>query len=102
VGEKVPHFDAGTVEITGERASVAFVIGGEETPVKLGLWRENGAWRVDLVSLFRLSNTAMREQQQESGKSEDDYVLMLVRQVSRKPVRATIWNPPGDRPPKRP
>jgi hypothetical protein len=94
VGDDVAKVEAGAVAITGARASVSFVVGGQPTPIKLGLWRENTGWRIDLVSLFRMSEAVFRQQQQTSGKSEDDFVLMLVRRLSHKPVRATIWNPP--------
>jgi hypothetical protein len=94
VGDNVARTEAGAVEVTGARASVTFVVDGKPTPVKLGLWRENEGWRVDLVSLFRLSGAALRQQQEESGKSEDDFVLTLVGRLAKKRVPATIWNPP--------
>jgi hypothetical protein len=94
VGDDVAKVEAGEVEITGERATVAFVVEGKPTPIKLGLWREPAGWRVDLVSLFRLGGAVFRQQQEASGKSEDDFVLTLVRRLSGKRVPATIWNPP--------
>ena len=94
IGSDVAKVEAGPVEVDGARASVAFVVDGKPTPLKLGMWRENGVWRVDLISLFRISGAAFRQRQQESGKSEDDFVRMLVGQLAGKPVRATIFNPP--------
>ena len=94
IGSDVAKVEAGPVEIAGERATIVFVVDGKPTPVKLGLWRENGGWRVDLISLFRISGAAFRQRQQESGKSEDEFVRALVGQLAGKPARATIWNPP--------
>jgi hypothetical protein len=94
VGDNVAKVEAGPVEVTGDRATVTFMVGGKPTPVKLALQREGGAWRIDLVSLFALSSGAFKNRQAESGKSEDDFVLELVGQLAAKPVPATIWNPP--------
>jgi hypothetical protein len=95
IGDNVAKVTAGPVDITDNRASLTFVVGGKPTPVKLGLVREAGAWRIDLVSLFQLSGAAFKQRQQESGKSEDDFVVGLVEELSGKPVPAKIWNPAG-------
>jgi len=94
VGDSVAKVGAGPVEITGDRASLTFMVGGKPTPAKLALDREDGAWRIDLVSLFELSGAGFKNLHAESGKSEDEFILELVQQVSGKPVPATIWNPP--------
>ena len=94
VGDNVAKVGAGPVEITGDRASLTFMVGGEPTPAKLALQREDGAWRIDLVSLFELSGAGFKRLQEESGKSEDDFILELIGQLTAKPAPATIWNPP--------
>lgn len=94
IGSEVAKAEAGAIEITGDRASLTFVVGGKPTPVKLGLRREAGGWRVDLVSLFRLSDAVIRKRQEDSGKSEDDFIFALLEQLAGKPVPPTIWNPP--------
>jgi hypothetical protein len=94
VGSNVAKVEPGAVEITGDRASLVFVVDGKPTPVKIGLRREGGAWRIDLLSLFQLSGGAFRERQKKSGQSEDDFVVSLVEQLVGKPVPPTIWNPP--------
>ena len=94
VGSRVFSADPGAVEISGDRASATFVVDGKPTPAKLALRRERGAWRVDLVSLFRMSDAVIRKRQEESGKSEDDFIFDLLGQLAGKPVPATIWNPP--------
>jgi hypothetical protein len=95
VGDSVAKVGAGPIEITGDRASLTFMVGGEPTPAKLALDREDGAWRIDLLSLFELSGAGFKNLHAESGKSEDDFILELVQKVSGKPVPATIWNPPS-------
>jgi hypothetical protein len=94
VGDNVAKVGAGPVEIKGDRASLTFMVGGEPTPAKLGFQREGNAWRVDLVSLFQLSGAGFKKHQEESEKSEDDFILELIGQLAGKPVPATIWNPP--------
>jgi hypothetical protein len=95
VGDNVAKMGAGPVEITGDRATVTFLVGGKPTPAKLALQREGNAWRIDIVSLFQLSGEAFRKLQQESEKSEDAFMFELLEQISGKPVPATIWNPPA-------
>ena len=70
------------------------MIQGKTTPFKLSLRREQGAWRVDLRSLFKMAEGAFSMMQKDSGKNGDDFIVELLEQVSGGPVPPTIWDPP--------
>jgi hypothetical protein len=94
VGGRVGNVEPGNVDITGGRATVVFVVDGTPTPAKLGLNREGGKWLIDLVGLIQMSNAVFRQRQEESGKSEDEYLTSMLQTLSKRPVPATIWDPP--------
>jgi hypothetical protein len=94
IGKDVTSADLGMIEVKGDRASGVLSAGGKTLPTRMELKREAGAWRIDLVSLFPPVNAALKKAREESGLSENDFILKFAETISGKPVPGTIWNPP--------
>jgi len=94
IGKEVANVEVGAIEVKGDRASAALMVGNKVSPTRMGLRREAGAWRVDLTSVFATANTGFKKAQEESGMSEDNFIFKIVETLSGEPVPPTIWNPP--------
>jgi hypothetical protein len=92
--DSVTNGDIGQVEAAGpDFATAVFTVQGKPTPLKIEFRKEDGAWRVGLLSLFRPGEIALRQLQSKSGMSEDEFVLDLVGKLAEKPPTAKVWEP---------
>ena len=82
------------IEVNGSFAKGQMVAGGLETPIFLHFHKESGNWRVDLTSIFEDVSAALGHVVEQSGQTEDQFVMFLLDQVSEEKVPETIWEAP--------
>lgn len=86
----------GNYRVEGEEASGTILRpDGSQTAFEIGFVKQAGRWRVDLVALMNLTRAAFDYSLQQSGMSEDAFVLALLEKVTGRPAAPTIWNPPS-------
>jgi hypothetical protein len=90
------RLELGNYQVEGDAATGTILRpDGGETPFQIAFARENGRWLLDLAALMNLTRTAFEYSVQQSGLSEDEYVLLILEQgTGRKPGPA-IWSPPS-------
>lgn len=85
---------AGEVTISGSDATLQASVEGEEGGFSYTFRREADGWKIDLVELDALADVAYRQQMDQYGLAEDEYVLTAVEAfVGRRPPER-IWQPP--------
>ncbi|MGF1592009.1 MAG: hypothetical protein ACFCUW_01945 [Kiloniellaceae bacterium] len=90
-----PRLEIGTSMVDGDSATAAILRpDGEETPYSLNFVRQQGQWRLDLVAMMELIHVAFETAQQESGFSEDEFVMRVLEQGTNRTVGPEIWSPP--------
>ena len=83
--------ELGHVVVSGDHATGVFVAQGIASQHKYRFSREDGEWKLDLTSLLTAANVAMRRVVEQSGKSEDDFVVQIVELTSGTSVSEDIW-----------
>ena len=93
--ENAGQLQLGNYEVEGETASGTILRpDGGATTFKMEFVKEDGRWLLDLVALMNLTRAAFDFAVQQSGLSEDEFVvLMLEAGTGRKPG-PDIWSPP--------
>lgn len=93
--ENAPKLQLGNYEVDGETASGTILRpDGGATSFKMEFVKQDGRWLLDLVALMNLTRAAFDFAVQQSGLSEDEFVvLMLEAGTGRKPG-PEIWSPP--------
>jgi hypothetical protein len=85
--------DLGTVTVNGEEAKAPLKLHGFPTPASFTFRRENGAWRIDLTSLFDLSRMAFQHMAGSSGKEGNAFMMQVLEENTGTPVPSTVWHP---------
>src|SRR3546814_1250599 len=74
--EGANRLELGDYRIEGDAASGTILHpDGSATEFTIAFAQEEGRWRLDLVALMELTRAAFEYSQQQSGLSEDDFVL---------------------------
>lgn len=86
----------GHYEIEGDHASGTILRpDGLKSSFKMEFVKEGGRWLLDLVALMDLTRTAFEFAVQQSGLSEDEFVLLMVEQGTGRKPGPEIWSPPS-------
>jgi hypothetical protein len=86
----------GHYEVEGDHASGTILRSdGLKSSFKMEFVREDGRWLLDLVALMKLTRTAFEFAVQQSGLSEDEFVLLMLEQGTGRKPGPEIWNPPS-------
>lgn len=85
----------GAYDVRGELASVPVLDqNGEAGPITLHFLKEEGKWRLDLVSVLAISRGTMDYVILQSGMTEDEFVLFALEYNSGRKPGPEIWDPP--------
>jgi hypothetical protein len=89
----LPGATIGEVTFKGASAEGQFVHQGQPSPFSFGFNQENGKWKIDLTSIFPVSNMAFQNMVAESGQPEDAYLLSLLAMLTGREPGPDIWQP---------
>ncbi len=93
----VAEMSIGKVEIQGDFAAGQMVSGGEDTPINFHFYRESEnekePWKLDLTSIFRVSEVGLQQMIASEGISENEYLLGLMQSVPGLITLSEIWQP---------
>lgn len=93
--EGADKLELGNYQVEGDVASGTILRPeGGETAFKIAFARQEGRWRLDLVALMKLTRVAFDYSLQQSGLSEDDFVLLMLEDVTGRKPGPEIWSPP--------
>jgi len=81
----------GEVTIEADAAKAALVVKGNATPYFIDFHKEQGTWKVDITSLFAIATPVLKQMQEGSGQSENDFVTSMLGMAVGKKVGPEIW-----------
>lgn len=81
------------VSIDTDFAKGEMLVNGKKSWLYFQFHKETNSWKLDLTSIFPMSNAAIKKVADESGLSEDEFILSLIEYSSNKKPNANIWNP---------
>lgn len=89
----VSNNSIGKVAVNGNFASGQFISKGRETEIYFHFYKEDGAWKVDLTSLFPISILALDKVIADSGKSENEFIIPLIEASTARKLDSSAWKP---------
>ncbi len=84
--------EIGDVKIEGSSAKGQLIVNGQASPVYFDFFCEDGIWKINLTSIFPLSEVAFKKMQVESGMDENEFLFNVLEIVSGKKPGYEIWN----------
>lgn len=94
--EGADQLQLGNYQVEGDVASGTILRpDGGETSFKMEFVKEEGRWLLDLVALMKLTRAAFDYSIQQTGISEDDFVMLMLEEVSGRKPSPDIWSPPS-------
>lgn len=81
----------GDVTINGDFATGQVVVSGTQTPLAFHFYKEEGKWKMDLTSIFPITNQAFKKMVEESGEPENEYLFGLLEMLTGKKPGPEIW-----------
>ena len=68
--------------------------GGEVSPFRLEFLREDGEWRLDLAEMLKIARFGIDYAVQQTGMSEEEFLLFVLEYSSGRKPGPEIWSPP--------
>jgi len=81
----------GEVTVDGTFAKGQLVVSGQKTPYYFHFYKESNEWKLDLTSLFPLSNTALKQMVNQSGENENEFIFSLLEMITGTRPGTEIW-----------
>jgi hypothetical protein len=88
----VENFELDKIEENGPSASSSVKQNGKAITFSIFFNRENGAWKINLNSLFKLVSSVMKKSMPPGTQKENDHIINILENGSKKKVEADIWN----------
>jgi hypothetical protein len=67
---------------------------GQASAYTMDFVKEDGRWLLDLVALVELTRTAFEYTVEQTGLSEDDFVILMLEHATGRKPGPDIWSPP--------
>lgn len=91
--DSVMNNSIGKVSIDENFAKGEMLVNGKKSSIYFHFYKESGAWKVDLTSIFDISNTAFKKMVEESGQTENDFIFLIIKSSNGKKPNSNIWEP---------
>jgi len=89
----VQQIGIGEVMIRGNAAEGQIMVGEAPTSLAYNFYKEDGAWKMDITSVLKEGNAAMKKVVQDSGQPENEFLIMLLENATGKEPLKNIWKP---------
>lgn len=89
----VQQLSIGEVMIRDSIAEGQIMVGEAPTSLAYNFYKENGAWKMDITSILPEGNNAMKKIVKDSGLPENEFLVMLLENVTGKEPVKDIWKP---------
>jgi len=89
----VIRVDLGEVVVSGAHATGEHINAGKPSGIQWRFHHENGAWRMDILSAMPMATLAFQKVIQESGMTEDEFILTVIEMFSGREPTDDVWEP---------
>ena len=87
----IANNEIGDVTIDGTFAKGQFMANGQKAPFYYHFYKEEEQWKVDLTSIFPIGVMAFKRMVENSGQSENEYLLSLLEMTNGKKPGNEVW-----------
>lgn len=91
--EGVANLELGTVELNGSSAKGQVIAGGQPAPIYFDFHNEEGLWKIDLTSIFGISQAALQTVIEDSGMTENEFIFQILEMLNGKQPGIEVWQP---------
>ena len=89
----VINVTVGEIIITNESAKGQLISNGKKTSTNFNFYKENGSWKINITSMLTSGILAIKRMVENSGKSENDFIIYILGKANGKKTRIDIWKP---------
>lgn len=89
----VSNNSSGPITIDKNFAKSQLVVNGKSQPLYFHFYKEDNQWKMDLTSLFPMTNRAFQNMADESGENTNEYLLSLLEILNGKKPGPEVWQP---------
>jgi hypothetical protein len=89
----VAAIELSDVEVSGDKAKASVQSLGQKTPLHFEFNNEDGAWKLDITSIFAKTNEGIGMMLEKNEMTELDFVFKALESLTGKPVDNSIWQP---------
>jgi len=89
----VSNNSIGDVTINNDFSKGQFIANGQKAPFYLHFYKEDEQWKIDLTSLFTVSEMALKKMIEETGQNENEFIFSLLKMITGKKTDHEIWKP---------
>ncbi|MGB0177791.1 MAG: hypothetical protein ACPF9D_11540, partial [Owenweeksia sp.] len=89
----VENVEIGEIVVNGNTATASLVASGQPVPMNFEFNRENNKWKIDLTSLFEISEAGMLQVIEQKGVDENMFIEKIIELSSGIPIRKNLWKP---------
>lgn len=94
--DDVRNNELGKIYLDGTFARASMMVNGVESPISMHFHVEEGAWKMDLTSLFPITNTALEEVIEDSEMTENEFLEFVIAYgLQGKDPFHEIWEIPS-------
>ncbi|MGI9545359.1 MAG: hypothetical protein ACR2MX_19005 [Cyclobacteriaceae bacterium] len=91
--EGVANLELGIVELNGSSAKGQVIAGGQPAPIHFDFFKEQGNWKIDLTSIFGVSQAALQKVIADSGMTENEFIFQVLEMLTGKQPGKEVWQP---------
>lgn len=89
----VMNLELGDIAMEENSAQGQAVVNGQAVPLYFRFKKENSIWKMDLTSIFPATAEAFKKVIEQSGMSENEFLLTLLENLTGKTPSPGIWKP---------
>lgn len=94
IGKKsVRDVEIGEIEVNGKTARGKIITEGDFDPMYFDFHKEGNKWKIDLTSLYPVSEAELEKARERNAKPDDEFILEILRMMTRKEPAPNIWDP---------
>ncbi len=83
----------GEIVVDEQFAKAPVLSAGRPIPISFHFHKEEGQWKIDLTSLFAISNIAFKNLIAQSGQTENEFLFAILENLTGKKITSEIWKP---------
>lgn len=89
----LPKIELKKVTVTGDMAEAGFLMDGQDYGNIVMFVKEMDNWKIDLSSMYNnFANDQFRQRMLQSGLSENNFIQMMVTNLSGIQMPSSLWN----------
>jgi hypothetical protein len=91
--EQAREIELGDITIDDDRAQAVMLLRGEATPMRWDFVKEDGRWKLQMLSIIDQAEPALAAQISQSGMTENEFLLGALRVAYGDTVADGLWRP---------